>query len=682
MRVVRVIPFACVLLASARIAIAQPPPASRPIAQAPPAPTPSPTDPPIEPTPDPVAPTPPPEPSPPPTPPVVPTPAPPKKQTAAEKRAAEKAARAKAEAACTSRSPDCNWLATLSSLERLSMRRAIEARGFVVEPSPWDKVIGKIHIYNEDVFAEKNRLLQFLNHFHYTTRERTIRLDLVAEEGEPYTQEIVEETARRLRDPLFSSVIAIIPVKSRDDGKVDLLVVTRDIWSLRLNTQYTFQQGTLTNLITSLSENNFLGSRTVLAAALTMDQGAILAGPLFIDKNLVGQHLELRARVNTIVNRDRFFDGEWDTEGSSSEIRLSKVLWRLSSEWGGAVTFSHRYAIERSYLGLDLRPVYCPDDPGATRCQFVSRSQADMLPADDLLDLTYRQKKWSVTGSATRQWGKALKHQLSFGHVVDVVRPTLLEGFPGSAFQQQLFIDTVLPRSEVDSAPYVAYGFFQPRYKTRRNVHTYDLAEDLRLGIDAEVSFGVGLRLLGSDDNFQRGGIGGGYTLPRGKDGSVRAAASYSFRVQDGEVRDNGFSLNSRVVSPSIDGYARVVAELSFATRWNERVPRFYSIGSDNGLRGFDINEFFGKRIASSQIELRSSPVPLWVLRIGGVLFYDVGGAADTLRNLTLHHDVGIGLRWLLPQTSRELFRFDLAFPLDGAERFSPRFIAGFQSEF
>lgn len=668
MRVVRVIPFACVLLASARIAIAQTPPPADP--------------PPVVPTPDPIAPVPAPEPSPPPTPPVVPVPPPPKKRTAAEKRAEDKEARARAEAACASRSPDCDWIATLSSLERLSMRRAIEARGYVVEPSPWGKVIGRIHIHNEDVFAEKNRWLQFLNHFHYTTRERTIRVDLVAEEGQPYTQEIVEETARRLRDPLFSSVIAIIPVTSTEEGKVDLLVVTRDIWSLRLNTQYTFQQGTLTNLATSLSENNFLGSRTVIAAALTMDQGAILAGPLFIDKNLVGQHLELRARVNTIVNRDRFFDGDWDTEGSSSEVRLSKVLWRLSSEWGGSVTFSHRFAIERSFLGLDLRPVYCPDDMAATRCQFVSRAQASMLPASDLLDLTYRQKKWAVTAAATRQWGTELKHQLSFGHVLDVVRPKLLDGFPGTPFQQQLFIDTVLPKSEVDSAPYVAYGFFQPRYKTRRNVQTYDLAEDLRLGVDAEVSFGVGLRLLGSDDNFQRGGAGIGYTLPWGKDGSARASTNYSFRYQEGELRDNAFGINTRFVSPSIDGYARVVAELAFATRWNERVPRFFSIGSDNGLRGFDINEFFGKRLVSSQIELRSFPVPVWVLRVGGVLFYDVGGAADTLGTLELHHDVGIGLRSLLPQTSRELFRFDLAFPLDGPERFYPRFIAGFQSEF
>lgn len=673
MQDVRVIPLACVLCASVRIALAQPAPLPPP-GPAPEGPAPAPPDTaPAEPaSPEP--------PSPPVTPPVVAPPAP--KLTAAEKRAAEKAARAKAEAACSARSPECDWIATLSSLERLSMRRAIEARGFVVEPSPWGKVIGKIHIYNEDVFAEKNRWLQLLNYFHYTTRERTIRVDLVAEEGQPYTQEIVEETARHLRDPLFSSVIAIIPVRSQEDGKVDLLVVTRDIWSLRLNTQYTFQQGTLTNLATSLSENNFLGSRTVLAAAITMDQGAILAGPLFIDKNLVGQHLELRARVNTIVNRDKFFDGDWDTEGSSSDISLTKTLWRLSSEWGGSIGFTHRFATERSFSGLDLRPVYCPDDPAATGCSFPTRAQAEMLPASDLLPLTYRQKKWAITVSATRQWGTRLKQQLAIGYALDVVRPRVLDDFPGTQRQQDLFAGSVLPRSEVDSAPYIAYSFFQPRYKTRRNVGTYDLAEDLRLGGDITVSYGIGPTFLGSDNFFQRAGLGGGYTLPIQKDGSLRVATSYSTRFQDGELRDNGLSSNVRLVTESLGGYARVVAELSVATRWNERVPRFYSIGSDNGLRGFDINEFFGKRLVSSQIELRSSPFALWVLRVGGVLFYDAGGAADKLGDLTLHHDVGIGLRSLLPQTSRELFRFDLAFPLDGAERFYPRFIAGFQSEF
>src|SRR5262249_14950514 len=115
--------------------------------------------------------------------------------------------------------------------------------------------------------------------------------------------ERVEESARRLHDPLYTSVVALLPVKAATDGHVDLLVVTRDIWSLRLNTQYTFQQGDLTNLAFSLSENNFLGERDVLALSVVMDQGAFAIGPLFIDKDFLGRHLDFRIRADSIITR-------------------------------------------------------------------------------------------------------------------------------------------------------------------------------------------------------------------------------------------------------------------------------------------------------------------------------------------------------------------------------------------
>jgi hypothetical protein len=134
-----------------------------------------------------------------------------------------------AEQRCGARDPGCDWLATLSALERASVRRALDRRGYTVEPSPWGKVISRVHIYNEDVFAEKSAFLQFFNLFHVTTRERAIRNELVIGEGEIWDQARVEETARRLRDPLWSSVIAAIPVTSAEAGKVELFVVTRDI---------------------------------------------------------------------------------------------------------------------------------------------------------------------------------------------------------------------------------------------------------------------------------------------------------------------------------------------------------------------------------------------------------------------------------------------------------------------
>jgi outer membrane translocation and assembly module TamA len=70
------------------------------------------------------------------------------------------------------------------------------------------------------------------------------------------------------------------------------------------------------------------------------------------------------------------------------------------------------------------------------------------------------------------------------------------------------------------------------------------------------------------------------------------------------------------------------------------------------------------------------------VFRAGGVAFYELGGAGNDLEHMPLHQDVGLGLRTLIPQTSREVFRFDFAIPLDGSAAGKLRFIAGFESAF
>ena len=590
--------------------------------------------------------------------------------------------RQRAEQQCAARDPQCDWLATLSPLERASVARALTRRGYTVEPSPWGKVIGAVRIYNEDVFAEGAAFLKFFNLFHVTTREHAIARELVIGAGEVWDQARVDETARRLRDPLWSSVIAVLPVTAADAGKVDLLVVTRDIWSLRLNTQYKFQEGKLTDLSTSLSENNFFGTRSVLAAAVTMDQGTIAVGPLFIDKNLLGQHVELRARVDAIVNRDELLqEGEWSREGSQSTIALSRTLWSLASKWGAGATFTHRYAIERRFSGTSPRQVRCPVD--GSPCDTSSQNPAS-IPDEERLAVTYRMRRWGVSTYAVRQWGTGLKQQVTIGHSVDSQRPVPLESFPGTAEQRDAFVAAVLPRSEVTSVPTFGYSLFVPRYRTLRNVSTFELAEDVRLGPDLDVSYGVGLRALGGDTNFQRGTVTFAWTFPWCRDGYFRTTASASTRRQDGEWTDNTATGVLRAVTPTY-GFVRVVALATAATRWNDRANINYTIGSDDGLRGYSIDEFLGQRLLRGNLEVRTAPFSLWVFRAGGVLFYDVGGADDTFRRMQIHQDVGLGFRALIPQTSRELFRFDLAFPLDAGirtKRFAPAFIAGFESAF
>jgi len=113
----------------------------------------------------------------------------------------------------------------------------------------------------------------------------------------------------------------------------------------------------------------------------------------------------------------------------------------------------------------------------------------------------------------------------------------------------------------------------------------------------------------------------------------------------------------------------RFLAQSSLSGRWRDTQNQFLTIGSDTGLRGYGINEFAGVRVFSFQFETRTLPYPIWVIRLGAVVFYDLGGAADSFPQLTLHQDAGLGLRMLIPQTSAQLVKFDFAVPFDGTGR-------------
>lgn len=607
------------------------------------------------------------------------------------------AARLSAEQSCAAHESGCNWMATFSTLERASLARGLAKRGLELDPAPWGKIVGKIYIYNEDVFAEDN-WLRFFNHFHYTTRERAIRDELTVSEGQPWDDDLIAESARRLHDPLYSSVVALVPVKSAEPGKVDVFVVTRDVFSIRLNTQYTFQQGSLTNLSISLSENNFLGTRDLAAAAVLMDQGKIAVGPLFIDKNLFGKHIDFRVRADEIITRQNLpvllpqpppaspmqfpttdpkgieDGGGFKDEGRDATISLSRPLWSLASTWGGGASFSYSDSIQRQFYGTGL-------------LGYADANTPTPLPWE------YRLKSYNFNANVVRQWGTLLKQQLSIGYGLTTTNPYLRANFPDDPVQQQDFIAHVFPRTEVISAPFVEYSFFDPTYKTVRNMSSYELAEDLRLGPDLDVSVQQGLTVIGSDYTFTRPAVALGWTFPWCHDGYFRPSVGGSVRFQEGtkvatsgkETIDNTSIAQIRFATPSLGAF-RIVGQTYIESRWHDTQNTFYYLGGDPALRGYDYLIFKGERLVSGQLEVRTIPVPWWVLRVGGVMFYDVGGAANTLGQLALYHDVGIGLRILIPQTSRDLFRFDLAFPLqeapDGASRFIPHPVLSYQSAF
>jgi outer membrane protein assembly factor BamA len=181
---------------------------------------------------------------------------------------------------------------------------------------------------------------------------------------------------------------------------------------------------------------------------------------------------------------------------------------------------------------------------------------------------------------------------------------------------------------------------------------------------------------------FERPTITLGYTFPWCHDGFLNVATSGGLRIQQGTTIDNTASWSVRLATPTYFQLGRIIAQSEVDTRWNDSQNAFFTIGGDPALRGFALNQFHGERRFTAQLEVRTLPVSVWVLRAGGVLFWDSGGAANSLTEMQIHNDVGVGVRGLVPQLSRFVYRFDLAFPLDGIGAGSPRFIAAFDSAF
>lgn len=563
--------------------------------------------------------------------------------------------------ACELARPECDPSQLLSPLERRAVGRALDARGLELDPAPYGKRLRTIHVVTQSVFGPEDGFLQWFDIFHFTSRERAIRRDLIVEAGTTWNQRVVDESVRRLRDPTSTALAAAAPVRAAGGAadEVDLLVVTRDVWSIRLNSSWELQNGQLTRLGFSLSENNLFGLRKLLATSFAMDQGAYSIGPLYIDPNLLGRRYDLRGRVAPVFNRDTS-----NLEGSESSIALSRPLFSLSTEWGAGVAWSHRFAINRAFRGVGLRTYDAPE-----------------TPEDDMLPHEYQQRRYALALSFVRAFGERVEHRIKAGYELASVRPSLLDDFPADPVLREAFTRDVMPRSERTGVLSIGYEVFEPRFRNYQNVSTFELAEDTRMGASAEATVGLALGAFGSSSDFVRLSGSAAYVGRILHDGLWSARLAGTTRIEDGDPIDNVVELRLRLVSPSF-WIGRVVTQLTLSGLFRDSQNLFYTLGGDNGLRGYAIAEFEGDRRALYQIEYRTRPLPVWFMRWGAVVFYDLGGAAQTADDLVFFHDIGLGLRGLIPQTNPDVFRFDLAFPLDPGRAGEVRFVAGFEQSF
>lgn len=130
--------------------------------------------------------------------------------------------------------------------------------------------IGNVLIDNQDVFDptdphEDKPLFRLANRWHVETRPEIIRQHLLFQPGDRYSRRVLDESARLLRDLRYLYDARIEPVHY-GDGRVDVRVTTRDVWSLNPGISFGRRGGKNTSGF-EIEELNLLGTGNGLAVS-------------------------------------------------------------------------------------------------------------------------------------------------------------------------------------------------------------------------------------------------------------------------------------------------------------------------------------------------------------------------------------------------------------------------------
>jgi hypothetical protein len=565
----------------------------------------------------------------------------------------------------------------LGRLERESVEEALGQLGLAVDPSPDGKIIGRVYVVNQDVFSRHDWRLQLLNIFHRTTRPDVIERELLLSPGQRWDESLADESVRNLQapPPLFfaddtrfaapqlSSVVALVPVASPIPGTVDLLAVTRDLWSLRFNTEFQFQKNTLSLLQTSISENNLFGWRKLLSAGFRMDQGRYGLGPTYFDPNVLGTRLTLLGNAIAWYGRgaDRY-------EGNSEMFSLRYPLYSLASRWGAGVDLIRQDVLVRQFCDNEL----CLADAGGAKLPFI-----------------YRNRTVTVDANVMRSFGQTVIQRVTAGYRFDRRRALAvpeLKPDPNDPTLANAFLSRWAPLPETRSEPYLRYQLFTASYGVFRDFDTFDLRETRRLGPSLSAEVAAGVPTLGADFVAYPMTATASWATELAGTGFGLAQVQAGARATSDRFIDQRLSGVLYLATPPLGRAVRVVvAAMTDAVRGDRNQTRFF-LGGDTGLRGYQIGEFQGTVQASAHAEVRTMPLAVYSQRFGLVLFYDVGHAADSYAALVPHHDLGLGLRWLIPQLNSSVFRLDWAIPTQEGPYteagFPGRIVAGFMQSF
>lgn len=505
-------------------------------------------------------------------------------------------------------------------------------------------MICEIHYFPYDIFLPDEPFPLFLNKMHATTREDVLRRRASIEPGDTYSVLRAEDVRDQIWDTEVYSTVVAVPVEHPEKACVDLYVISRDLWSLRIGFKPEITGGILEKLELSIVETNFLGVNDSLGVGFRLDQGAWEIGPIWSTTWPGGANIDIEETFRLVFDRE--FGGY---DGVRNALRVERPL---RSSWDRDAWFIDTNIKSAKKRVFDGRRIHTVD--------YVDTNTGDHYTVDE----RWHELRFEAEGGYVRAWGLRYKTLVTAGAFIDLrqVRAEPMDSSIPSEVLEQFRVDR-LPRAERAMGPLFRWEWYSNRYFHLTNYERFEVSESYKKGIHLLAEVRYSDPAFGADVRFIDGTLGARYVAPMGDDAFVDMATIGRIRWGANGFVDRRLEFSTRLVMPSgplgrfvARGWARLLREDDA----NER----FRIGAAEGLRGERGHVAEGRNAWIANLEWRSKPVEVLSTFLGFATFVDIGSAWERYERPRTYASVGAGLRFMAPQAMAFPVAIDIAFPV------------------
>ena len=486
--------------------------------------------------------------------------------------------------------------------------------------------IGAVTLRVEPIFdpsdeREARSLFRVADRLHMDTRASTLRAHLLFEPGDPYSQRVLDETARKLREQRYIREPVVRPVAFHD-GVVDVEVLVHDVWS------------------------------TNPGASFGRTGGANSSGFEFEELNLFGfgKQVSLGFKKNT----DRTsYTARWHDPSVWGSRWQDTVAITRSDDGRG-----YELGLERPFYSLDARwsaGFSAVQDSGTDRVYALGETIAEYQRDTNAFDVHFGWSSGLHEGYAHRWIAGFRRENAEFAAEPAAQSATAL-----------------VPRGRELAFPYLRFESLQDDFETTRNHDQIARTEDLYFGRRFAVELGWAAPAFGADRSaaLLSAQASRGFRLAHER--SLFVSSELSGRLENGAPADTLLSSQLRYYRPT-GARSMFFAALSGALGSKLDADHGLVLDGQFGLRGYPLHYQTGSSRALLTFEERLfTNWSLWrIAQVGGAVFFDAGrtsgasvGGGESLGTLT---DVGFGLRLGNSRSAlANVLHLDVAFPLGG----------------